>query len=203
MATALAEPRHRLRGYRVGANAYIVKPYTREQIYAAIDSALAWKEEMIRGKVQGEFTFEMSSETQYLIEVNNLLSQLLLLTKLDEKSASQLCRALLEMGQNAIEWGNRNQTEALVKITYRLHPDHVSLTIRDEGTGFDASNLPHAAREDDPLAHLNIREVLGLREGGFGLLISRGLVDELRHNKTGNEVTLIKRFPAGRLKELK
>jgi two-component system OmpR family response regulator len=198
MATALSEPRHRMRGYRVGANAYIVKPYTREQIYDAIDSALAWKEEMISGRVQGEFTFELASETEYLIEVNNLLSQLLLLTRLDEKAASQLCRALLEMGQNAIEWGNRNQVEKLVKITYRLHPDHVSLTIRDQGAGFDASNLPHAASDGDPITHLNIREVLGLREGGFGLLISRGLVDELRHNQTGNEVTLIKRFPPGR-----
>jgi CheY-like chemotaxis protein/anti-sigma regulatory factor (Ser/Thr protein kinase) len=197
MATALSEARHRIRGYRVGANAYIVKPYTREQIYAAIDDALAWKEEMIKGKVQGEFTFEMNSETEYLIEVNNLLSQLLL-TRLDEKSASQLCRALLEMGQNAIEWGNRNQVEAIVKITYRLHPDHVSLTIRDQGSGFDTENIPHAAHEGDPLAHLNIRELLGLREGGFGLLISRGLVDELRHNDIGNEVTLIKRFPPGR-----
>jgi CheY-like chemotaxis protein/anti-sigma regulatory factor (Ser/Thr protein kinase) len=199
MATALAEPRHRERGYRVGANAYIVKPYTRQQIYDAIDQALAWKEEMIHGRVQREFSFELTSETEYLIEVNNLLSQLLLLTKLDERSAGQLCRALLEMGQNAIEWGNQNQVDALVKITYRLHPDHVSLLIRDEGSGFDTANIPHAAREEDPLSHISIREVLGLREGGFGLLISRGLVDEMRHNEAGNEVTLIKRFPPTRM----
>jgi DNA-binding response OmpR family regulator len=195
MATALTESAHRLRGFRVGANAYVVKPYTREQIYDAIDHALLWKEEMTRGRVQGEFSFEMSSETGYLIEVNNLLSQLLLLTRLDEKSANQLCQALLEMGQNAIEWGNRNQVEQLVKITYRLHPNHVSLTIRDQGSGFDVSNLPHAASDDDPVGHMHIREMLGLREGGFGLLISRGLVDEMRHNETGNEVTLVKRFP--------
>lgn len=203
MATALSEPRHRLRGYRVGANAYIIKPYTREQIYAAIDDALAWKEEMIRGRVQGEFSFELASETEYLVEVNNLLSQLLLLTRLDERSANQLCRALLEMGQNAIEWGNRNQVDQLVRITYRLHSDQVSLTIRDQGAGFDTSNVPHAAQEGDPISHLNIREVLGLREGGFGLLISRGLVDELRHNETGNEVTLIKRFPPGKFSPVK
>jgi anti-sigma regulatory factor (Ser/Thr protein kinase) len=153
---------------------------------------------MVHGRVQREFTFELTSETEYLIEVNNLLSQLLLLSKLDERSAGQLCRALLEMGQNAIEWGNRNQVDALVQITYRLHPDHVSLTIRDEGTGFDPKNVPHAAREGDPMSHLAIRDVLGLREGGFGLLISRGLVDELRHNQAGNEVTLIKRFPSER-----
>lgn len=198
MATALADTDHRLRGFRVGANAYVVKPYTREQIYDAIDTALAWKEQMIHGKVQGEFSFELASETEYLIEVNNLLSQLLLLTGLDEQSAGQLCRALLEMGQNAIEWGNRNQVEKLVQITYRLHPDNVTLIIRDQGPGFDPQRVPHAASEEDPIAHMNIREVLGLREGGFGLLISRGLVDEMRYNEPGNEVTLVKRFPAAR-----
>lgn len=198
MATQLTDAKRRLQGFRVGANAYVVKPYTREQIYDAIDTALAWKEEMIRGKVQGERSFELASETEYLIQLNNLLSQLLLNTPLDEQAAGQLCRALLEMGQNAIEWGNRNQVDQLVKITYRLHPDNVTIIIRDQGTGFNPQRLPHAANEEDPIAHMNIREVLGLREGGFGLLISRGLVDEMRHNEAGNEVTLVKRFPAKR-----
>jgi CheY-like chemotaxis protein/anti-sigma regulatory factor (Ser/Thr protein kinase) len=196
MATQLTDAKRRLQGYRVGANAYVVKPYTREQIYDAIDKALAWKEEMIRGKVQDEISFELASETEYLIQLNNLLSQLLLNTPLDETAAGQLCRALLEMGQNAIEWGNRNQVDKLVKITYRLHPDNVTIIIRDQGSGFNPQSLPHAANEEDPIAHMNIREVLGLREGGFGLLISRGLVDEMRYNEEGNEVTLVKRFPA-------
>jgi DNA-binding response OmpR family regulator len=199
MATQLTDAKRRLQGYRVGANAYVVKPYTREQIYDAIDVALAWKEEMIQGKVQGELSFELASETEYLIELNNLLSQLLLVTPLDEKAAGQLCRALLEMGQNAIEWGNRNKVDEIVTITYRLHPDNVTIIIRDQGLGFDPQTLPHAANGDDPIAHISIREVLGLREGGFGLLISRGLVDEMRHNQAGNEVTMVKRFPAKRV----
>ena len=198
MATQLTDAKRRLQGFRVGANAYVVKPYTREQIYEAIDVALAWKEEMIQGKVQGELSFELASETEYLIELNNLLSSLLLLTPLDEHAAGQLCRALLEMGQNAIEWGNRNQVDQLVKVTYRLHPDNVAIIIRDQGPGFNPRKLPHAAGDEDPVAHMNIRELLGLREGGFGLLISRGLVDEMRHNEAGNEVTLVKRFPAKR-----
>jgi len=33
---------------------------------------------------------------------------------------------------------------------------------------------------------------LGLRPGGFGILLTRQLVDELIYNETGNEVLLIK-----------
>ncbi|MBV8382871.1 MAG: ATP-binding protein, partial [Planctomycetaceae bacterium] len=37
---------------------------------------------------------------------------------------------------------------------------------------------------------------MGLREGGFGIMLAKGLVDEFRYNDKGNEVTLIKRFQA-------
>jgi hypothetical protein len=37
---------------------------------------------------------------------------------------------------------------------------------------------------------------MGLRVGGFGILMTRGLVDDLKYNETGNEVRLIKRFAA-------
>jgi hypothetical protein len=58
--------------------------------------------------------------------------------------------------------------------------------------------LPHAAVAGDPFTHLDVREKLGLRAGGFGLLICQGMVDEMRYNDIGNEVTLIKRFASRR-----
>ena len=98
------------------------------------------------------------------------------------------------MGQNAIEWGNRHRSEDLVDITYRIHADRVEMIVRDQGPGFDRSKLPHAATAENPVGHMGVREKLGLREGGFGLLITHGMVDEMRYNEAGNEVTLIKRF---------
>ena len=79
-------------------------------------------------------------------------------------------------------------------IARHFAADRVEIVIRDQGAGFDRSRLAHAASADDPLAHMGVREKLGLREGGFGLLITDGMVDEMRHNASGNEVTLIKRF---------
>jgi hypothetical protein len=55
--------------------------------------------------------------------------------------------------------------------------------------------VPHAATPDDPVGHMMVRETLGIREGGFGILMSRGLVDDLQYNEKGNEVRLVKRFP--------
>ena len=67
--------------------------------------------------------------------------------------------------------------------------------ISDPGEGFSLSHLPHAAISNDPEApsqHFEVRERLGLRPGGFGILLTRNLADELIYNEKGNEVLLIK-----------
>ena len=76
-----------------------------------------------------------------------------------------LRQAVMEMGQNAIEWGNRHQSDSWCSITYRIYDDRVEIVIRDQGPGFDRANMPHAATPDDPLAHLDVREKLGLARG--------------------------------------
>ena len=76
-----------------------------------------------------------------------------------------------------------------------LDPDKITITVRDTGPGFNPNDLPHAAKPGDPLGHLEVREKMGLREGGFGIMIARGLVDELQYNEKGNEVRLVKFFP--------
>ena len=68
----------------------------------------------------------------------------------------------------------------------------MTLIIQDQGPGFDPRDLPHAASDEDPIRHLEIRNELGLREGGFGIMLARGLVKNFWYNKLGNVVTLVK-----------
>lgn len=195
MVTALDGQPDRMRGYRVGANAYVTKPYAPEELYDAIEAALRWKADLLVGKVRGEIQIELPSVCPLLSDVNEFLTGLCRETPLTSDQIAQLRQSIMEMGQNAIEWGNRHRAEALVRITYRTYEDRVEVVIRDEGPGFNPKKVPHAAKPEDPIAHMDVREKLGLREGGFGMLISRGMLDELRYNARGNEVTLVKRFP--------
>ena len=194
MLTALDDATNRVRGYRVGANAYVPKPYGAEDLFRAIAEARAWRERMEKGRIQGEIHVELNSEIAFLQEVNDFLLGVGLAVPFADDELYSLRQAVLEMGQNAIEWGNRNSSDQLVDITYRIHADRVEIVIRDQGSGFDRSQLAHAASADDPVAHMDVREKLGLREGGFGLMVAHGMVDEMTHNEKGNEVTLIKRF---------
>jgi DNA-binding response OmpR family regulator len=197
MVTALDDSVYRRRGFRVGANAYLTKPCSADDLAEAIASARAWRDDLRRSRVQHEVQLELDSVSGFLIEVDEFLATLCRPTPLDPDRVRRLRQAFLEIGQNAIEWGNGHRPDVPVHVTFRAFDDRVEVLVRDQGPGFDPDDLPHAAQPENPLAHLDARERLGLREGGFGLLIARGLVDELRTDRRGNEVTLMMRFDPG------
>ena len=67
--------------------------------------------------------------------------------------------------------------------------------IHDPGTGFSLDFLPHAAisnPQDSPIRHVEVRAEEGRRPGGFGILLTKNLVDELLYNERGNAVLFIK-----------
>lgn len=194
MVTALNDANHRAQGVRVGANGYLTKPFTPDQLYGSIDRALEWRREHETHGTKGEVNFDLRSELGYLQQVNDMLADLYAHTPLTERQVKELRQAVMEMGNNAIEWGHKKNADLPLRITYRIDPESVTLVIKDQGPGFDPGHVPHAASEDDPIGHLDVRSELGIREGGFGIMLARGLVDEFRYNDRGNEVTLVKRF---------
>jgi two-component system, OmpR family, response regulator len=194
MVTSLNDPNHRLSGVRVGANGYLTKPFTPHQLFEAIDAALAWRDEHSTRGTTGEINFDIRSELTYLQQTNDMLSDLYNNSPLTERQIKDLKQVVMEMGGNAIEWGHRKNADLTVRITYRIDPEKVTLIIKDQGPGFNPGQVPHAASDDDPIGHLDVRNELGIREGGFGIMLAKGLVDEFHYNDRGNEVTLIKRF---------
>ena len=103
--------------------------------------------------------------------------------------------AFREMLTNAIEHGGRLNPNQQVEISYLRARHMVTCLISDPGEGFTLDEIPHAAianPENDPIRHIEYREALGMRPGGFGVLLAQRLVDELVYNEQGNEVTLVK-----------
>ena len=103
--------------------------------------------------------------------------------------------AFREMLTNAIEHGGRLDPSQQVEISYVRARHMVTCLISDPGEGFTLDEIPHAAianPDDDPVRHLEYRDALGMRPGGFGVLLAQKLVDQLVYNEQGNGVLLIK-----------
>ena len=114
---------------------------------------------------------------------------------LPEEEKSQVAYALREMLMNAITHGGQFDPSQFVEVSYLRARRGVACRIKDPGRGFAIDELLHAAVSnpmDDPVRHLQVREAVGLPPGGYGILLSRHLVDELMYNEAGNEVLLVK-----------
>lgn len=104
-------------------------------------------------------------------------------------------RVFREMLLNAIEWGGKLDPTREVRVTYLRAKKMLLYRIADPGEGFRFDDLDHAAisnPEDDPMAHMEARTSKGIRPGGFGILMSQSLADELLYNEARNEVVFIK-----------
>ena len=104
-------------------------------------------------------------------------------------------RVFREMLLNAIEWGGKLDPTREVRVTYLRAKKMILYRIADPGEGFRFEDLDHAAisnPEDNPMEHMEARMSKGIRPGGFGILMSQSLADELLYNEARNEVVFVK-----------
>ncbi|MDD5504354.1 MAG: ATP-binding protein [Candidatus Omnitrophica bacterium] len=82
---------------------------------------------------------------------------------------------------NAIKYGNKFDKGKKVQVDFNHKDSKVSLTIEDNGDGFDIASVP------DPTLDENI-----LKGSGRGVFLIKYLMDELKFNKRGNRITMVK-----------
>ena len=107
----------------------------------------------------------------------------------DEEDRHKIGMAVREGVINALTYGNQMSPEKKVRLTLALQPDRLLIQVRDQGTGFDLSEVP------DPLAEENL-----LKASGRGILLMRSFMDEFnvtRAPEGGAELSMAKLFPAG------
>jgi len=114
---------------------------------------------------------------------------------LPQGERENMASAFREILVNAIEHGGGSDPKKWVSITYVRTARAIIYIVRDPGSGFSFDELSHAAVSnpaDAPFEHSEVRDRLGMRPGGFGIMLAQHMCDELIYNETGNETLLIK-----------
>jgi serine/threonine-protein kinase RsbW len=104
----------------------------------------------------------------------------------DEEDRHKIDMAVHESVINAIWHGNKNDPSKHVWLRFEIYSDRLEIRIRDQGNGYDPSQLP------DPLADENLLNV-----SGRGIFLVRTFMDEYRVETragVGTEVILVKRL---------
>ena len=110
----------------------------------------------------------------------------------DDSEMDDLLLAFREVLLNAVEHGAGLDTGKEVRVDAIRTKRALTFYVRDPGPGFAVGAQDHSASDSDPLSHMQRRMQAGLRPGGYGMLLSRKLVDEVIYSQAGNEVLLVK-----------
>ena len=113
-----------------------------------------------------------------------------------------LATAFREVLLNAMEHGAGFDPGKVIEVAAVRTERAIVYYFKDPGPGFNPKAPGLVATEDDPLSHLTYREAEGKRPGGFGMLLTSKLVDEVHYNERGNEVFLVKHLDVLKDKKL-
>ena len=100
-----------------------------------------------------------------------------------------------ELLNNAIEHGGKCDPTKRVEIKYIHLKRAILYSIKDPGEGFNIEEIEHAAFANppgEPTRHMERRQELGLRPGGFGIMLASQVIDELVYNEKHNELIFVK-----------
>jgi anti-sigma regulatory factor (Ser/Thr protein kinase)/CheY-like chemotaxis protein len=191
------DPAGALAAIRQRAYAYFHKPIPTgplaDMVQLALD-ATAWRDDIRVASARPEWiTLEVRCKLEAAERTTQFVRELL--ADLDPQTAEDIAIAFRELLINAIEHGGKSDAHKRVRASLLRTSRAVMTHIADPGKGFSLQALPHAAisnPDGSPIKHIEYREEQGQRAGGFGILMSRSLVDELLYNQPGNAVLAVK-----------
>lgn len=95
---------------------------------------------------------------------------------------------LTEALSNAMLYGNHRDPTKRVLVEIAFLQECIEARVTDQGVGFDPASVP------DPTTPENL-----MRPCGRGLFLMRKLMDEVKYNDQGNQVTLVLKLDSGGL----
>ncbi|TAK53463.1 MAG: ATP-binding protein [Bacteroidetes bacterium] len=129
---------------------------------------------------QHHFVLVLKSQPQQVAKVEAFLRRVNRAARLSNEEFNKLLVVATEAVNNGILHGNKQHPEKHVTLTCTLHGGKLEIRIHDEGSGFNADDLP------DPLAQENL-----FREHGRGVFLMRSLMESVVFEHTGKGADVI------------
>lgn len=127
-----------------------------------------------------ELTLQINSKLELMGSVEQAILDEAAQIGFDEDCCFALRLAMDEALVNAIIHGNKNQETKVVRVKAVFENDKISVSIQDEGSGFDRSKLYDPRQE--PFLH---------QTHGRGVFLIRQFASDVFFNESGNQITFV------------
>lgn len=121
----------------------------------------------------------LSSGFDELHRIEPYLKEIREKVEMDDEQFGRVMLTLSEAVTNAILHGNRQDPEKEVTVASRHTGNTLTITVQDEGEGFDPEKL------SDPLKEENL-----LNEGGRGVFLIKQYADRVSYSRNGTRLTI-------------
>jgi CheY-like chemotaxis protein len=133
IVTARITAGNRMESFCAGADDYVAKPYTPDEIFAALEKAQAWKQQIAEPRVEGEAVLDGRDEGETLRRLAGLRNMLLARGEMSFETVEEISRAIRAIWTSVVLWGHRDKLEQVATLRYALTDECLTLLVLDEG----------------------------------------------------------------------
>jgi CheY-like chemotaxis protein len=130
IVTARIAEANRTESYVVGADDYVAKPYTPEQIFDSLEQADSWKRLLASPRIEGSISLDGQQGDEVLRRLSQMRSLLLARTNLGAEVASQIETLVRAIWASNDAWRAHHPEADAVTLAYRIDPRAFALSFQ-------------------------------------------------------------------------
>jgi CheY-like chemotaxis protein len=138
IVTARIAAENRIESFCLGADEFVAKPYTPDQIFQALEQTARWRDLSRAPQVQGSFRFDHRDDGEILRRLGQLRSLLFARTSLDLDAVIRTGRLVREIWCVADEWARCHPDDPTTALSYTLTPERLVLEFHDASGWLEA-----------------------------------------------------------------
>jgi CheY-like chemotaxis protein len=138
IVTARITDLNRIESFRAGADEFIPKPYTPDEIFEALEQARAWTAQLESPRIDGEASLGGDDEGQTLRSLARLRNALFFRSGLPVETIEEIGSAIRAIRSSARAWPNPRDSDRIATVKYSLTDICLTLTVFDEAGWLDA-----------------------------------------------------------------
>jgi CheY-like chemotaxis protein len=169
IVTARLTAENRIESFAAGADDYVPKPYTPDQIFHALEQSAAWKDLLNAPRLEGEVPLDARDDGETLRHLAHLRRLLQARCIAEPDGVERISAAIRSLWSSIDSWSRQRHVQRVATLSYILTPGELRLTLHDEAGWL--TSAPAAA----------MRALAG------------GPFDELIRDEPGRTLTLVKR----------